>query len=156
MGASKYIGLDIEAEALVTAARNVALNDDPEERFEGLHTREVLPYSMIPPVDVCVANILVGPLVRPSMVAAIVSNLADGGLLCLSGIRPEQVDSCKTAYGPYIEWMDEQYAELSAEQTQGSIESYGFDCGKWARLVGRKKKSDNQNDIERMSELAVS
>ena len=167
MGAAKCIGVDVEAEALVTAERNVALNNndhaDGEEQFEGLHVREVLPYgiatasSPVGGVDVCVANILIGQLVRPSMVAAIVSNIADGGLLCLSGIRPgSEVNSLKEAYGEYMEWIDEQYAELSAEETEGSIESYGFDCGRWARLVGRKRSGNSQSDIERMSELAVS
>ena len=160
MGATKCVGVDVEAEALVTAERNVALNDyDSQGRFEGWHVREVLPYGIAPTrggVDVCVANILIGQLVRPSMVAAIVSNVADGGLLCLSGIRPAEVDALKAAYDEYMEWMDAQYAELSAEETEGSIESYGFDCGTWARLVGRKRSSDSQSDIERMSELAVS
>lgn len=94
------------------------------------------------------------------MVAAIVSNLKPGGLLCLSGIRPAEVDSLKAAYGSagtngvVIEWLDDHCAELSAVETEGSIQSYGFDCGTWSRLVGRKV-SDNL-DIEAMSELAVS
>eukprot|EP00585_Thalassiosira_rotula_P019948 CAMPEP_0196200550 /NCGR_PEP_ID=MMETSP0912-20130531/3818_1 /TAXON_ID=49265 /ORGANISM="Thalassiosira rotula, Strain GSO102" /LENGTH=134 /DNA_ID=CAMNT_0041473945 /DNA_START=1 /DNA_END=402 /DNA_ORIENTATION=+ len=134
MGASRCIGVDVEAEALVTAERNLALNGwDAAGRFQGRHTREVLPYDVCQPrgVDVCVANILVGQLVRPSMVAAIVTNLQEGGLLCLSGIRPAQVDALKGAYGGSIEWLDDQYAELSADETSNCIESYGFDCGRW-------------------------
>ena len=154
-GARQCIGVDVEAEALIAAERNAALNDYGEERFEGWHTREVLPYGMAP-VDVCVANILIGQLVRPSMVAALVSNLAVGGRLCFSGIRPAEVDSLKAAYEEHMEWLDDEYAELSADETEGSIESYGFDCGRWSRVVGRKRLSDNQSDIERMSELAVS
>jgi len=160
MGASRCVGVDVEAEALVTAERNLALNGwDADGRFQGRHTREVLPYDVCPPrgVDVCVANILVGQLVRPSMVAAIVTNLQEGGLLCLSGIRPAQVDALKGAYGGSIEWLDDQYAELSADETSNSIESYGFDCGRWARLIGRKRVGDGDSSfIEQMSDLAVS
>lgn len=157
-GARHSTGVDVEAEALVTALRNVELNGYGEERFEGLHTREVLPYGIGSGggVDICVANILIGQLVRPSMVAAIVSNVAPGGLLCLSGIRPNEVVSLKQAYDPYMEWLDDEYyAELSASDTEGSLESYGFDTGRWARLVGRRKVSGS-DDVRAMSELAVS
>ena len=154
-GASRCIGVDIEAESLVTAERNIELNGW-NGRFQGVHTREVLPYEICPPqgASLCVANILVGQLVRPSMVAAITTNLEDGGLLCLSGIRPGEVDSLKEAYTGF-EWLDDQYAELSATETANSIESYGFDCGRWARLVGRKKVEEDFF-IKQMSELAVS
>ncbi|EJK63158.1 hypothetical protein THAOC_16202 [Thalassiosira oceanica] len=153
VGASRVIGVDIEAEALVTAERNLELNEF-SERASFLHTREVLPFEICPPfgVDICVANILIGQLVRPSMVAALLSNLKDGGLICLSGIRPDEVDSLKEAY-ENIEWLEDQYAELTATETTNCIESYGFDVGNWARLVGRKKSSSGF--IERMSELAI-
>jgi precorrin-6B methylase 2 len=163
-GARRCIGVDVEAEALVTASRNVQINGFDDSTFAGLHVREVLPYGLTTSntdndgvgVDVVVANILIGQLVRPSMVAAIVTNLAPGGLVCLSGIRPHEVDSLKVAYGEHMEWLDCQYAELSADETPGSLQSYGFDCGRWSRLVGRKTSSDRRGDIERMSELAVS
>jgi ribosomal protein L11 methyltransferase len=156
-GASRAIGVDIEAEALVTAERNLELNEF-DGRFEGFHTREIIPYALCRPtgVDICVANILVGQLVRPSMVAALASNIAPDGLLCLSGIRPNEVDALKAAYDSSFEWLNDYYAELSARECEGSIESYGFDCGRWARLVGRRRQEDRKADIERMSELAVS
>lgn len=154
-GASRCIGVDVEAEALVTAERNVELNGW-DGRFQGLHTREVLPYDVCPPrgASVCIANILVGQLVRPSMVAALTTNLEDGGLLCLSGIRPGEVDALKEAYTGF-EWLGDQYGELSAVDTPNSIESYGFDCGRWARLVGRKMV-EKDSFIQQMSELAIS
>ena len=47
MGASCCIGVDVEAEALVTAERNLQLNGwDADGRFQGMHTREVLPYDI--------------------------------------------------------------------------------------------------------------
>lgn len=154
-GASRCIGVDVEAEALVTAERNIELNGW-DGRFQGLHTREVLPYDVCPPrgASLCIANILIGQLVRPSMVAALTTNLEDGGLLCLSGIRPGEVDALKEAYTGF-EWLDDQYGELSAVDTPNSIESYGFDCGRWARLVGRKKV-EKDSFIQQMSDLAVS
>lgn len=154
-GASKCIGVDVEAEALVTAERNIELNGfGSDGRFEGLHTREILPYEFR--TDICVANILIGQLVRPSMVAALVTNIVPGGLLCLSGIRPHQVDSLKEAYRKYVEeWVN--YDELAACDTEASIDSYGFDVGLWSRLVGRiKKDHDRKGDVESMSNLAVS
>lgn len=160
MGAVKCFGVDVEAEALVTAVRNVECNGYfGEERFEALHTREVLPYGISNAgVDICVANILVGQLIRPSMVAALVSNVAPGGLLCLSGIRPgDQVESLRRAYGQSVDWIEEQCGELAASQTASSFDSYGFDCGVWSRLVGRKKLgASRDDDIASMSELAVS
>lgn len=158
MGASRCIGVDVEAEALVTAERNVELNGWDSGRFQGMHTREVLPYDLCPPrgASLCVANILIGQLVRPSMVAALVTNLEENGMLCLSGIRPGEVESLKAAYDDSIEWIDDQYAELSATETTNCIESYGFDCGRWARVVGRKKVENSDSFIQQMSDLAVS
>jgi hypothetical protein len=128
--------------------------------YGGLHTREVVPYALCTPlgVDICVVNILIGQLVRGSMVATIVMNyLVPGALLYLSGIRPDEVESLKAAYKDHLEWLDDEYAELSASETEGSFESYGFDCARWARL-GRWKTAGagRDRDIESMSELAVS
>lgn len=77
-------------------------------------------------------------------------------MLCLSGIRPGEVQSLKEAYDDNIEWIDEQYAELSANETVACIESYGFDVGRWARLVGKKKIGSEKDFIAQMSDLAVS
>lgn len=152
MGAAKCIGVDVEAEALVVSERNIELNGYGG-RFEGLHVREVLPYGIEPPADVVLANIRIGQLVRPSMVAALVSNLATGGYLCLSGIRPDEVDALRDAYNCDIDWVEADFSILSATETPGSIASYGYDCGVWAVVVGRKVTSDRS--VERMSELAV-
>jgi ribosomal protein L11 methyltransferase len=155
-GAARCVGVDVEAEALMTATRNLALNGygDSDGRFEAWHTREIQPYGLVPPADLVVANILVGQLVRPSMVAALVSNVADGGLICFSGVRPAEVLSLQNAYGDALEWVGT--ATLAAVDTTASLESYGFDVGEWSRLVGRKKSSDRDDEITAMSELAVS
>jgi ribosomal protein L11 methylase PrmA len=156
-GASHCLVVDVEAEALVTTERNMILNGWGEEkdgRFEAYHTREIIPYQFH--ANVAVANILIGQLVRPSMVAALVTNIVPGGLLCLSGIRPFEVESLKKAYDEFIEeWVD--YEEMDATDIEGSIDSYGFDVGRWSRLVGRLKlNQDPKRTIDYMSELAVS
>jgi ribosomal protein L11 methylase PrmA len=156
-GARRIVGVDIEAEALVTAERNLQLNGYESDRYELLHTRQVVPSdpSIAPGVvDVCVANILIGQLVRPSMVAALVTNIRPGGMICLSGVRPTEVQALRSVYDPHVEWIDSEYAELSASETPGSVESYGFDCGRWARLVGRTRMGTV--NIDALSELAVS
>lgn len=47
-----------------------------------------------------VANILPGPLSR--LVAAIWSFTKPGGLLCISGLRPNELKAIKTAYAPIV------------------------------------------------------
>jgi len=153
LGAGRVVGVDVEAEALVTSQKNMELNGY-DGFFEGMHTREVTPHCLQPPADICIANILIGQLVRPSMVSAIVSNIKIGAYLCLSGIRPSEVTSLKYAYQDYIHWLDEDYRELAAVETEGSLESYGFDVGTWARVVGRRK--GRAIDTQKMSESAVS
>lgn len=154
LGAAHATGVDVEAEALVAAAANLRLNGFPPEegRADLLHVREVSPGSLAPRLaDFCVANILVGQLVRPSMVAVLATNLRAGGLLCLSGVRPEQCASLRAAYSAYYEWDDSLYAEAGG---WGGAED--LDWGRWARLVGRRKSGLGDADIERLSELAVS
>jgi ribosomal protein L11 methylase PrmA len=134
MGAARCVGVDVETEALVASERNVHLNGLFKRLW--LH-REVVPYALCGGVDVCVANILIEQLCRASMVAAIVSNMVPGATVVSFGHSTE-VDSLKAAYADHAEWLDDQYAELSAVET-GSI-VVRFDCGRWARLVGRKTK----------------
>jgi len=138
-------------------------NDDTlvhERRFKGWHAREIIPYGLKNDhgngADLCVANILIGQLVRPSMVSTIVSNLLPGAWLCLSGIRPDEVNSLKAAYNNYVDWDDDMYAELAAQDVEFSIESYGFDVGTWSRVVGRIKMNVQSIDSRNFSEEAVS
>jgi hypothetical protein len=71
-----------------------------------------------------------------------------------SPLRPDEVESLKAAYSGRIDWLEDQYAELSAFEIEGSLsrvaltdgrvwrsESAGWGCGR---------------DIESMHELAVS
>lgn len=172
LGACHIVGVDVEAEALVTSHKNLQINgfkgnsndydedsSNNEPTYELLHTRQIQPYDLSYShsglADICVANILIGQLVRPSMVAALVTNIRSRGFLCLSGIRPGEVDALKAAYNDHVDWEDSLYKELSAQETKGSIESYGFDVGKWARVVGRIK-ANHKISIDSLSDLAVS
>mmetsp|Transcript_45367 Transcript_45367/g.91525 ORF Transcript_45367/g.91525 Transcript_45367/m.91525 type:complete len:300 (+) Transcript_45367:49-948(+) len=151
MGASYAIAVDVDAEVLLTAQQNLALNDGLDERTEFLHVREVIPGCIVPGVDVAVANILIGQLVRPSMVAALCSNTRPGGLICLSGVRPDEVSSLRAAYAGWVEWDDSLYAEASP-----GAEGKDY-WGRWARLDGRRFDSkSNAAMIDELSEQAVS
>ena len=54
-----YIAVDVQAQALVTATRNVAYNGyDDEARLETFSCPpKVEPYGIVPPADLVVANI---------------------------------------------------------------------------------------------------
>mmetsp|Transcript_15462 Transcript_15462/g.55036 ORF Transcript_15462/g.55036 Transcript_15462/m.55036 type:complete len:217 (-) Transcript_15462:435-1085(-) len=66
LGCGDVVGVDIDDEILKVARLNVAAND--LEGVEITHGRHVVPGAFAP-ADVVVANILVGALSRPSMVA---------------------------------------------------------------------------------------
>jgi hypothetical protein len=123
----------------------------------------IVPSFTLSANDLVLANILIGALCRPSMVAVLVDALrepsspgkSDGGVIVFSGIRPSQgeVDSLKDAYGNYIEFDDGAYGELSGTDTLGSVSNYGFDVGDWARVVGRRKVGRGWS--REMSEAAI-
>jgi len=113
-GATDLTLVDVEAEALMAAKENFSLNfgkSTSETSLKFMHVREIAPFDL-KPVDVAISNILVGQLDRPSMVANLVTNLKDDGLICLSGIRPgEQCTTLVNAYAKWIKWDDELYLE---------------------------------------------
>ncbi|GMH86653.1 hypothetical protein TrST_g13923 [Triparma strigata] len=158
----QVIGVDIESEALEATRTNWDEHNFPSEQesLELFHAREVLPGYPISDQDLLLANILIGALCRPSMVAVLVSALKvpdesgeNGGLICFSGIRPDEKESLQEAYGKYIAFDDSQYFALSASDTPGSLQNYGFDVGDWCRVVGRRTVGkDFSSD---MSEAAV-
>ena len=77
--------MDVEEEALDATTENAARNDC---EIEVAHGRSVVPGMEA--FDFVAANILVGQLSRPSMVATLALGTKPGGELCLSGIRPDQ------------------------------------------------------------------
>lgn len=157
------IGVDIEEDALLATSNNCNLNTPNPPTPELFHAREIIPSFTLTNADLVMANILIGPLVRPSMISVLVCALreptadgeGDGGMIVFSGLRPTlgEVESLKEAYGSYLSFDDNDYAELSGNEVHGSVSSYGFDVGGWCRVVGRRKVKRVQS--RELSELAL-
>ncbi len=152
--------VDIEETALSSTESNYEANLPDVRPPALLHAREIVPGVSLPQADLLFANILVGALCRPSMVASIVSSLSPGsGIVCFSGIRPGEVGSVREAYGRWIDFDDGTVGGLngvmSGGDIPGSVENYNFDVKEWARLLGRRKGGDD-SFVELMSDAAVS
>lgn len=91
-GASRCVGVDVDDAAIAAAVANCQLNG-VDRVVDIIHTKEVYvgDTSLVPLCDITVANILAGALVR--MVGPICGFTKPGGLLCISGIRPHEVES---------------------------------------------------------------
>ena len=168
---TKVTSVDIEAEALEATRANWELNfpsgTDEGCDLETYHTREVIPSWPISDQDLVLANILIGALVRPSMIAVLVNALKapdaegeGGGIICFSGILPNERESLMRAYEKYLCFDDDaSYGELSGTDKVGSTDSTfndinGFDVRSWCRVVGRR--SCGSDFVGDMSEMAVS
>ena len=157
---STVVAVDIEQEALEATQANWELNNI-SSTLETYHAREVIPSWPISNQDLVLANILVGALCRPSMVAVLVNALKtpdvdgnNGGIICFSGILPDEMDSLMQAYGKYLAFDDDLYDSLAATDTPGSKENYGFDAGTWCRVVAHR--TVGADFVADMSEAAVS
>mmetsp|Transcript_11291 Transcript_11291/g.45719 ORF Transcript_11291/g.45719 Transcript_11291/m.45719 type:complete len:261 (-) Transcript_11291:145-927(-) len=141
LGAHWCTGVDIDDEILACAQRNAKLNVVDHVDFR--HARDWVPGEHAP-ATICVANILVGQLSRPSMVATLALGVEPGGELVLSGIRPgEQTALLRRVYGQYFEFDDASYAELEPDD-------HGREYwGRWARLVGRRRPVETTRDARR-------
>ena len=92
------LGLDIDPQAVVCAAENLAAN-----RVQDSMTLAVGSVDSLQPgldFDLVVANILSGPLME--MAGPLCSHLAPGGCLILSGILADQGDAVASAYLPLL------------------------------------------------------
>ena len=106
---SKAVGVDVEYEALESAAENAERNGIIDG-VDWVHGRSVIPG--MDEYDAVVANILVSSsrparhrrasdsrrMVATSMVAL---GTKIGGALCLSGVRPDQCAVLERLYAPY-------------------------------------------------------
>jgi ribosomal protein L11 methylase PrmA len=131
------VGTDIEPLSIKAARQNAALNAISERLALCLCSPEVSDGSaMVAELaaavcgaeseagesssgfDVCVANILQGPLV--SLAGVLGPCMRPGGLLALSGILVEQVPAVVKAYSPYFSGFevrsDENWALVSAHR----------------------------------------
>ena len=91
LGAGKVIGIDIDAQALISARDNAQRNQVSIDVRAGADARPE-------PADVVVANILSSPL---KLLAPVLIDLVrPGGTLVLSGVLARQVDEVSQAYAP--------------------------------------------------------
>ena len=98
LGAAQVTGIDIDPQALVSARENARVN---RVDIEVRSSADALP----PPADVVVANILSNPL--KLLAPMLVSLVAPGGALVLSGVLERQVDEVAQFYGeslPVTAW----------------------------------------------------
>lgn len=98
LGAKMATAIDIDPQAITATRSNAVANHVSERLFTSLNTVDGQRTF-----DIVVANILAGPLVElaPRLAASIRSN----GVIALSGILEEQVDSVRNAYSPWIQFQ---------------------------------------------------
>lgn len=124
-GATRAVGTDIDELAIRAAAQNAALNNIGADTFIGFRVPpDATPDVMARlqeqgPFQVCIANILRGPLL--SLTGAFAAVTASGGLLALSGILETQAPAVMEAYG-------EDFESFEIETLDG-----------WALVTGRRK-----------------
>ncbi len=98
LGAAQVTGIDIDPQALVSARENARVN---RVDIAVQSSSDPLP----PPADVVVANILSNPL--KLLAPMLVSLVAPGGALVLSGVLERQIDEVAQFYGedlPVTAW----------------------------------------------------
>jgi ribosomal protein L11 methyltransferase len=99
LGAARVDALDVDPQAVETAAANARAN--------GVELRAALPEGLPPALyDIVVSNILAQPLILLAPVLA--ARTARGGRLALAGILESQGAEVATAYQP---WFDAELAE---------------------------------------------
>jgi ribosomal protein L11 methyltransferase len=90
LGAAEAVGVDIDPQAVLAAARNAEQNRSAA-RFLGPHTDPGGEY------DIVVANILANPL--KALAPLLASRVRSGGRLILSGILESQAEDVAVSYG---------------------------------------------------------
>ncbi|MGS2717177.1 50S ribosomal protein L11 methyltransferase [Eionea flava] len=96
LGASAATGIDIDPQALIATQENVRRNQLASTQFP-VYLPDDCPALNTP---VLVANILAGPLAE--LANDLVSILAPGGKICLSGILHHQAEAVMQAYADHI------------------------------------------------------
>lgn len=112
LGAARVDGLDIDPQAVQTAAANARAN--------GVALRVALPEALAATTyDIVVSNILAQPLI--DLAALLASRVAPNGRIALSGILQSQAAEVRDAYAPWF--------EIGVDQTQDG----------WALLTGVRR-----------------
>mmetsp|Transcript_35775 Transcript_35775/g.84810 ORF Transcript_35775/g.84810 Transcript_35775/m.84810 type:complete len:325 (+) Transcript_35775:730-1704(+) len=108
LGAASAVGVDIDPVCVCTAARNMAANGVPRERFTllcGGEPEEADPIAeaaLLPEggFGICVANMLEGHI--RALSDRLVGYVRPGGTLLLSGMLAEQVECVMESFAPQI------------------------------------------------------
>mmetsp|Transcript_18442 Transcript_18442/g.25275 ORF Transcript_18442/g.25275 Transcript_18442/m.25275 type:complete len:272 (-) Transcript_18442:14-829(-) len=145
LGASKCIAVEVDEDCIRAATNNARLNN-VEKIVDVIHTKSVyIGDDSFPEADVTIANILPGPLSR--LVAPIWMLTKPGGLVCLSGMRPEELSAIRRIYEPYM--------NMQTEETQ--LDSHDL-YGDWVRWSVRTKimsSAERKQEIQKLSMLSV-
>ncbi len=121
MGASRFVGVDNDPQALVATTDNAQRNSISTEDFVVIEPTHEAHHLAPACADTLVANILAEPLMM--LAPKLVEFLKPGGLLVLAGLIESQVAAVREHYLPEIELH-------IAEQTD-----------EWVCLVGHKNKN---------------
>jgi ribosomal protein L11 methyltransferase len=99
LGATHVRGVDIDPQALLASEQNAARNG-VLERLD-LHNPDAMPLAQ---ADVLVANILSGPLI--DLARSLSDSVKPEGRLALSGILPDQAETVRNAFRPWVRFDD--------------------------------------------------
>jgi ribosomal protein L11 methyltransferase len=111
LGAAHAVGVDVDADAVLTARENAARNGVSCEFLDANERLDVL-------ADIVVANILAGPLIL--LAPALAAHTRAGGRLALAGLLAHQFHEVAEAYAP---WFD----------VEPAVEDQG-----WSRLAATR------------------
>ena len=145
LGASKVVAVDIDEDTIQAARNNFEINSCAE--FVDLcHTSEVWTGNdRFPKSDITVANILPGALTR--LVVPLWSFTKEGASICLSGMRPKDLEAVRERFVPFVELSSEGMQESSHPQ-----------FGQWIRWTVKTKKltrEEKTNAYAMMTELSM-
>ncbi|KAJ1437461.1 ribosomal protein L11 methyltransferase-domain-containing protein [Ochromonadaceae sp. CCMP2298] len=138
---ARCIAVDIDEDSLLACRDNAKANG---VSVEVVHTRSVYVGGDLPLADCTVANILPGALNRLSSVLLMLTR--PGGVIALSGIRPEQLGAIQRIYGPYVDMNSQQ-------TTQQSHDIYG-EWVLWSamtRVLGEEEKQQLRDKLSTAS-----
>jgi ribosomal protein L11 methyltransferase len=111
LGATSALAVDNDEQALIATSDNAA-NNQVEQQIQTCLPDD-LPAVQ---VDICVANILAGPLC--SLAEKLAQAVRVGGQIILSGILLEQADEVRTCYKPWFD-MDATFSKEGWVLLQG-------------------------------------
>ena len=141
LGAAGAVAVDIDEPTLLALERNCELNG-VDDKIDVTHTRMVyVGEDRFPQSDICVADILPGPLTR--LVSPIMGFLRPGGWLCLSGMRRHELPSVRAFYEKYVEEDSETITAITDET-----------FGEWIAWSAKVKSSTDEM-IKELSQMAM-